>query len=92
MKKMKVKINKPIYLGFSILEISKTLMYAFWCDYMKPKYKQKVKLFYTDTDSFICHIKKILLMMLKNGLRHQIILLISINLFPLVKIKRYLDL
>ena len=38
MKKTKVKINKPIYLGLSILEISKTLMYEFWYDYMKPKY------------------------------------------------------
>ena len=38
MKKTKVKINKPIYLGLSTLEISKTLMYEFWYDYMKPKY------------------------------------------------------
>ena len=38
MKKTKVKMNKPIYLGLSILEISKTLMYESWYDYMKPKY------------------------------------------------------
>ena len=38
MKKIKVKMNKPVYLGFSILEISKTLMYKFWYDYIKPKY------------------------------------------------------
>ena len=38
MKKTKLKINKPIYLGMSILDISKTLMYEFWYDYMKPKY------------------------------------------------------
>ena len=38
MKKTKVKMNKPIYLGLSILEISKILMYEFWYDYMKPKY------------------------------------------------------
>ena len=38
LKKTKVKINKPIYLGMSILDISKTLMYEFWYDYMKPKY------------------------------------------------------
>ena len=37
MKKTKVKMNKPIYLGLSILEIKKTLMYEFWYDYMKPK-------------------------------------------------------
>ena len=36
MKKTKVKMNKPIYLGLSILEISKILMYEFWYDYMKP--------------------------------------------------------
>ena len=57
MKKTKVKMNKPIYLGLSILEISKTLMYEFWYDYMKPKYGNKVKLCYMDTDSFIIKIK-----------------------------------
>ena len=57
MKKTKVKVNKPIYLGLSILEISKTLMYEFWYDYMKPKYNNDVKLCYMDTDSFIVNIK-----------------------------------
>ena len=57
MKKTKVKMNKPIYLGLSILEISKTLMYGFWYDYMKPKYNSNVKLCYMDTDSFIMNIK-----------------------------------
>ena len=57
MKKTKVKMNKPIYLGLSILEISKTLMYEFWYDYMKPKYDNNVKLCYMDTDSFIMNIK-----------------------------------
>ena len=57
MKKTKVKMNKPIYLGLSILEVSKILMYEFWYDYMKPKYGNKVKLCYTDTDSFIINIK-----------------------------------
>ena len=38
MKKAKVKMNKPVYLDLSILEISKTLMYKFWYDYMKPRY------------------------------------------------------
>ena len=33
-KKTKIKTNKPVYLGLSILEISKTLMYQFWCDYV----------------------------------------------------------
>ena len=57
MKKTKLKMNKPIYLGLSILEISKILMYEFWYDYMKPKYGDNVKLCYMDTDSFIMHIK-----------------------------------
>ena len=57
MKKTKVKMNKRIYLGLSILEISKTLMYEFWYDYMKPKYNNDVKQCYMDTDSFIMNIK-----------------------------------
>ena len=57
MKETKVKMNKPIYLGLSILEISKILMYEFWYDYMKPKYDNNVKLCYMDTDSFIMDIK-----------------------------------
>ena len=44
MKNMKVKTNKPVHLGLSILEISKTLMYEFWYHYMKPKYHDNVKL------------------------------------------------
>ena len=57
MKRTKVKMNKPIYLGLSILEISNLLMYEFWYDYMKPKYGDNVKLCYMDTDSFIMNIK-----------------------------------
>ena len=57
MNKTRVKMNKPIYLGLSILDISKTLMYEFWYDYMKPKYGNDVKLCYMDTDSFIMNIK-----------------------------------
>ena len=57
MKKTKIKMNKPIYLGFSILEISKILMYELWYDYMKPKYNDNVKLCYMDTDSFVMYIK-----------------------------------
>ena len=57
MKRTKAKMNKPIYLGFSILEISKILMLEFWYDYMKPKYGNNIKLCYMDTDSFIMSIK-----------------------------------
>ena len=57
MKKTKVKMKKPIYLGLSILEISKILMYEFWYDYMKPKYNDNVRLCCMDTDSFVMNIK-----------------------------------
>ena len=55
-RKTKTLMNKPVYLGQAILDISKTLMYEFWYDYIQPKYKEKAKLFYMDTDSFIIHI------------------------------------
>ena len=50
-------MNKPIYLGFSISDLSKIVMYEFLYRYMKPKYADKVKLCYMDTDGFIMHIK-----------------------------------
>ena len=56
-KKIKVKMNQPVYLGLSVSEISKTLMYEFWYDYIKPKYQNSAKLCYMDTDSFIIYIK-----------------------------------
>ena len=57
MKKTKVKMTKPIYPGLSILDISKTLMYKFWYDYVKPKYEDRAKLCYMDTDSLLIYIK-----------------------------------
>ena len=57
MKKIRVKIAKPLYLGMSILDISKILMYKFWYDYINPKYGDRTKLCYTDTDSLIIYIK-----------------------------------
>ena len=57
MKRTKVKMNKPIYLGLSILDISKILMYEFWYDYMKPKYNDNVRLCYMDSDSFVMNVK-----------------------------------
>ena len=61
-KKTKVKMNNLIYLDMSMLDISKTLMYEYWHDYIKPKYQrtcrqEKAKLCYMDTDSFIINIK-----------------------------------
>ena len=57
MKKIKVNMNEPVYLGLSVPEISKQLMYQFWYDYIKPKYRYNAKLCYMDTDRFIIHIK-----------------------------------
>ena len=57
MRKVEVKMNKPIYLDQAILDISKTLMYEFWLDYVKPKYGDKAGLCYMDTDSFVIYIK-----------------------------------
>ena len=57
MKKTEVRMNKPIYLGQAILDLSKTLMYEFWYDYIKPKYDDKARLCYMDTDSFVINIK-----------------------------------
>ena len=57
MKTTKIKMNKPIYLGLSILGISKILMYEFWYDYMKPKYNDNVKLCYMDTNNLVMYIK-----------------------------------
>ena len=57
MKKNQILINKPVYLGLLILDLSKTAMYEFWYDYLKPKYGENVKLCYMDTDSFIVHVK-----------------------------------
>ena len=56
MKKTKVKMNKPVHLGMSILDISKTFMYKFWYKYTKPKYRERAKLCYTDTDGIITYI------------------------------------
>ena len=71
MKKTKVNMNKPSYLGMSILVISKTLTYEFWYDYIKPKYQDKAKLCYMNTDNFVIHIKTedyYVLVILQNGL------------------------
>ena len=57
MKKTEVLMNKPIAVGQAILDISKTLMYEFWYDYLKPKYQDNIKLCYMDTDSFIIYIE-----------------------------------
>ena len=76
-KKIKLKMNRLVYLGLSRLEVSETLMYEFRYDCIKPKYQHYAKLCYMDTDNFISFIlklkmfKEILQMMLKKDVIHQ---------------------
>ena len=58
MKNSEILMNKPIYLGLSILDLSKILRYEFWYDHVKPKYGEKSKLCCMDTDSFVVYIKQ----------------------------------
>ena len=57
MRKNQILMNKPVYLGWPILDISKTVMYEFWYDYVKPKCVENAKLCYMDMHSFIVHVK-----------------------------------
>ena len=57
MRKTKIKMNKPAYLGQAILDTSKIFMCEFWYGYIKPQYGDKVRLSYIDTDSFIIHVE-----------------------------------
>ena len=87
MKKAEVKMNKPIYLGQAILDLSKTLMYEFWYDYIKPKYGDKARL------CKLCILKqkiftKILQVMLKDGLIHLTMMKRMKDLFQYVKVKK----
>ena len=47
MRKTQILMNKRVYLGLAILDLSKTVMYQFWYDYLKPKYGENAKLCYT---------------------------------------------
>ena len=54
---MILKMNKPVYIGQAILDLSKTVMYEFHYDYMIPKYEDKISLCYMVTDSFVYEIE-----------------------------------
>ena len=61
MRKRRIYMDKPMAVGQAalnaVLNISKTLMYKFYCDYLRLKYHDKIKICYMDTDSFLLHIK-----------------------------------
>ena len=96
MKMTKLKMSKPRDLGMSILDISKTLIYEFWYDYIKLKYGDRVKPCYTDTDRFVINIItedffwKIFPMVLKDGLTHLTTMKMIKDRSQQVRIKKYL--
>ena len=57
MRKTQILINKPVYLGLSVLDLNKTVIYEFWYNYVKPELGENAKLCLMDTDSFIVHVK-----------------------------------
>lgn len=59
MHQTEIFLNKPVFIGAAILEISRKLMYEFMFSYLKPKYGEKVELLYTDTDSFVIQLTNI---------------------------------
>ena len=57
MRKTQILINKPVYLGLSILDLSKTVIHKFWHDYVRLRYGQNVKLRYMAKDGLIVYVK-----------------------------------
>ena len=78
MRKTEILISKPVYLGLSISNLSKAVMYQFWYNYVKPKYGENTKICYMDTDRFIVlvnteHIYRCCRRMLKQDLTLQVL-------------------
>ena len=80
MRKTKILMNKPVYLGLSILKLSKIVIYEFWYDYVKLKYGEKAKLCYMDTGSFIVYIKKMIFIYTLQKMLRQVLILQIMNL------------
>ena len=57
MKRLKVMLNKPIYVGVAVLDISKQIMYNMYYQHLQKEYGNRLKLLYTDTDSLVCHVE-----------------------------------
>ena len=57
MRKTQILMNKPVYLGLSVLDLNKTVIYEFWYNYVKPELDENAKVCLMDTDSFIVHVK-----------------------------------
>ena len=57
MRKTQILMNKPAYFGLSLLDLNEIVMYEFFYDYVKRKYRENAKLYYMDTGSFIAHVK-----------------------------------
>ena len=57
MRKTQMFMNKLVYSGLPTLNLSKTVMYEFWYDYVKPKHGENINLCYMDIDNFIVHVK-----------------------------------
>ena len=55
--RQRVTLNKPISVGFAVLELSKLIMYKFYYGHLKAKYGDRCRLLFTDTDSLCCHIE-----------------------------------
>ena len=78
-KNEKNRDNKPVYLGLSVLELSKILQYEIWHDYVKPKYGEIEKFCYIDLDRFIVYIKQMLFIKISQKILRLDVILQNMN-------------